>query len=292
MLVREPVVAGRFYPRDRVGCLNAIESMDTPEDFPGVPDHPVAGVVPHAGWGFSGQTALSVLKAIESRRRPGTFVLFGAAHRPVVGNALFASGVWQTPLGEMQVNERLADEILTRGEADDLLVADPSAHEGEHSLEVQLPLIQYLFPDAQIVPIQVPGNGKAVALGRLVGQIITDRQADAVCLGSSDLTHYGPSYGFTPQGLGEAAIRWVRDDNDRRMLTLMENLAAEQVVPEARTHLNACGAGAIAATLAAARALGATRGHVVRYTTSFNVMRKTVSRDEPTDAVGYPGVVF
>jgi len=266
--------------------------MDIPEDFPGVPDHPVAGIVPHAGWAFSGQTALMVMKAIESCRRPGTFVLFGAAHRPVTGNPLFASGVWRTPLGEVPVNGRLADEILSRGQRADLVEADPSAHESEHSLEVQLPLIQYLFPDAQIVPMIVPGDGKAVALGRLAGEVIRDRQADAVCIGSSDLTHYGASYGFTPKGMGEAAIRWVRDENDRRMLTLMENLEAEQVVPEARTHMNACGAGAIAATLAAARVLGATRGHVVRYTTSFDVMREKTGREDASAAVGYPGVVF
>ena len=292
MMVREPAVAGRFYPGDREACLDAIKKMHVPPDFPDVPDRPVGGIVPHAGWVFSGETALTVLQAIESRRRPGTFVLFGACHRPIAGNALFPEGVWRTPLGEVPVDARLADEILARAGAADLLKADPQAHEAEHSLEVQLPLLQYLFPDVQIVPILAPGNGDTVALGKVVGEVIRDRRADAVCIGSSDLTHYGPSYGFTPQGLGEAAIRWVRDENDRRMLHLMETLDAEQVVPEARDHMNACGAGAIAATMAAARILGATAGHVVRYTTSFDVMRNKMARTDYGAAVGYPGVVF
>jgi hypothetical protein len=292
MMVRKPAVAGRFYPRDRQGCLDEIKKMFVPQDFPDVPDQPVGGIVPHAGWLFSGDTAFTVFRAIESRRRPSTFVLLGAAHRPMSGNALFSEGVWRSPLGEVPIDERLAGDILGRAGAADLLSADPRAHDAEHSLEVQLPLLQYLFPDVEIVPILVCGNGDPVALGRVVGESIRDRQADAVCIGSSDLTHYGPSYGFTPQGLGEAAVRWVRDENDRRMLHLMETLDAEKVVPEARNHMNACGAGAIAATLAAVRVLGATAGHVVRYTTSFDVLRDKLGRTDYQAAVGYPGVVF
>jgi len=292
MIVREPVVAGRFYPGDREGCLDAIRKMYVPEELPDVPDRPVGGVVPHAGWLFSGETAFTVLSVIASRRRPGTIVLFGAAHRPVSGNVLFPEGVWRSPLGEVPVDRRLADEILARAGAADLLSADARAHEAEHSLEVQLPFLQYLFPEIRIVPILVPGDGGAVALGKVAGEVIRDRQADAVCIGSSDLTHYGPSYGFAPQGLGEAAVRWVRDENDRRMLHLMETLDAEQVVPEAREHMNACGAGAIAATMAAARVLGASVGHVVRYTTSFDVMRQKMGQADYTATVGYPGVVF
>jgi len=292
MMVREPAVAGRFYPRDRRTCLDEIRKMFVPQDFPDVPDHPVGGVVPHAGWLFSGDTAFMVLRAIESRRRPDTFVMFGASHRPYTGNALFPEGVWRTPLGEVSVNARLADAILSRAGAADLLTADARAHAAEHSLEVQLPFLQYLFPDVQIVPILVCGNGDPVTLGKVAGEVIRDRQADAVCIGSSDLTHYGSSYGFTPQGLGEAAVRWVRDENDRRMLHLMETLDAEHVVPEARNHMNACGAGAIAATVASARALGATAGHVVQYTTSFDVMRDRMGQTDYEAAVGYPGVVF
>ena len=292
MMIREPAVAGRFYPADRAGVLRQIAAMRVPEEFPDVPDRPVGGVVPHAGWLFSGETAYAVLSAIHSRRTPATFVLLGACHRPVIGNALFPEGAWRTPLGDVRVDERLAEEILARGGVGNLVRANPAAHEGEHSIEVQLPLIQHLFPDARIVPILVPGDGRAVALGRLVGEVVRDRRADAVCFGSSDLTHYGPMYGFTPKGMGEAALRWVRDENDRRMLDLIAGLKAEEIVPEARDHLNACGSGAIAATLAAVRVLGAVKGIVLRYTTSFDVMQEQMGRADYDAAVGYPGVVF
>jgi len=290
MMVRKPVVAGRFYPMDRESCLRKIGQMKPAADARDLPDRPVAGIVPHAGWMFSGDTALAVLTVIKDRRTPKTFVLFGAAHRPVAHNAVFPSGGWETPLGVAQVDERLGREVL--GRAGDLLAADPHAHEGEHSIEVQVPLIQHLFPESRILPIAVPRGEEAVALGRIVGRTISDLEADAVCLGSTDLTHYGPMYGFTSKGRGPEAVRWVREENDRRMLDLMVRMDAEGVVPEAAGHQNACGAGAVAATMAAARELGAEHGCVVQYTTSFDVMREKLGRTDYDATVGYAGVAF
>ncbi|HUU10226.1 MAG TPA: AmmeMemoRadiSam system protein B [Phycisphaerae bacterium] len=290
MMVRESAFEGQFYPKDREACLREIAAMAPPAEVEGLPDRPVAGIVPHAGWAFSGPTALAVIRTIADRRTPATFVIFGAAHRRVRGNAVFASGGWQTPLGLTKVDERLAREILAR--AGDLAAADPAAHADEHSIEVQLPLIQHLVPEARIVPILVPPGPQAVALGRAVGQAIGDLAADVVCLGSTDLTHYGPAYDFTPKGIGAAAVRWVRDENDRRMLDLMVRLDAEAIVPEAQQHQNACGSGAVAAMLAAARLMGAARGVVVQYTTSYDVMREKMGRSDTDAVVGYAGVVF
>ncbi|MCX5649161.1 MAG: AmmeMemoRadiSam system protein B, partial [Planctomycetota bacterium] len=105
-------------------------------------------------------------------------------------------------------------------------------------------------------------------------------------------THYGPAYGFAPKGVGEAALRWVRDENDRRMIDLALRLDAEAAVPEAEARLNACGSGAVAATLAAARELGAVQGYLVHYTTSFDVMKERMGRRGFDAAVGYAGLLF
>jgi MEMO1 family protein len=291
MMVREPAVAGQFYPADRTACLRAMAAMRSPVAEADLPQRPVAGIVPHAGWMFSGATALAVFDAILARRTPQTFVLFGASHTAMAPqNAVFPSGTWQTPLGEIAIDEPLAAEILSAVAT--LARADPMAHEGEHSIEVQIPFIQHLFPAARIVPILVSRSNQAVSLGRAVGEVIRSMEADAVCIGSSDLTHYGPMYGFTPKGMGAAALAWVRDENDKRMLDLLAHMDAEGVAPEAKDHLNACGAGAIAATLAAARVLGAPRGHILHYTTSHDVMREEMGRAEFEAAVGYAGVLF
>jgi len=291
MMVREPSLADSWYPGSREACIKAIEALRPKKPAAELPGRPVAGIVPHAGWTFSGSTALAVLDAIRSRRTPKTFVLLGFCHhRRLARSAVFAEGGWNTPLGLVEVDGRLARELLAR--APDLAEDNAAAHEDENSIELQVPFIRHLFPEARILPIAVPPGGQAVALGRMVGQIITSLDADAVCLGSTDLTHYGPGYGFTPKGTGEAAIRWMRNENDRRMLDLMCRLDAEAAVPEACTNSNACGPGAVAATLAAARELGARRGTVVQYTTSYDVMRERTGRTDAEAAVGYGGVVF
>ena len=292
MMVREPVFARQgWYPLEREACVRAIEAMKAPEPPADMPARPVAGIVPHAGWAFSGETALGVIRAITSRRQPKTFVLMGAWHRARrPAGILFPSGGWETPLGIIEIDERLAREIASR--AGELMIEDPEPHGPENSLELQVPLIQHEAPEAKIVPILVPHWNRAAELGRIVGQTIQSMEADAVCIGSTDLTHYGPMYGFTPRGTGEAALAWVRDENDKRMLDVMVRLDAEAAVPEAQRSANACGAGAIAATLAAARELGAARGYVVSYTTSYDVMRERMGRSDYEAAVGYVGVVF
>ena len=300
MMVREPGLAGSWYPAGREACVRAIEALRPKQTPPstggrtgpeGLPERPVAGIVPHAGWSFSGATALAVFDAIRSRRTPKTFVLLGFCHRRrLARSAVFPEGGWDTPLGLVEVDARLAGEVLAR--APDLADENPGAHVDENSIELQVPFIRHLFPEARIVPIAVVPNEKAVMLGRIIGQVIAGLEADAVCIGSTDLTHYGAPYGFAPQGFGAAGIRWMRDENDKRMIDLMERLDAEAAVPEAQANSNACGPGAVAATLAAARELGAARGHVVQYTTSYDVMRREMGREDAQAAVGYAGVVF
>lgn len=292
MMVREPVVAGQFYPGTRDTCIRMIDQMKPAAPAPAdLPERPVAAIVPHAGWVYSGGTALAALAALKSRRVPKTGVLFGAVHsHRVRQTSIFSFGGWQTPLGLVQVDDRLAREILAQ--APGLITDDPRAHEQEHSLEVQVPLIRYLMPEARIVPIAVLPDAEAPAVGRIVGQVIQNLAADAVCVGSTDLTHYGPGYGFAPAGIGPAAHKWMRDVNDRRMIDLLLRLDAEAAVAEARISANACGAGAIAATLAAARELGAKRGCLVQYTTSYDVSTEKAGAEDFEMAVGYAGLVF
>jgi AmmeMemoRadiSam system protein B len=252
---------------------------------PAEPARPVAGVVPHAGWQYSGAVAAKVFRTLQAKGNPRTFVLLGAVHRwGVDRNAVYASGAWETPLGPVEVDEPLARELLRRFPSH--LAEDPEAHQGEHSLEVQVPFLRYFFPRAKIVPIAVPPGPGAVPLGEGLGRALAGRD-DAVVIGSTDLTHYGAPYGFAPAGVGPDAQDWMRQ-NDARMLALVTALRAEEIVAEARAHHNACGYGALAAAVAAARTLGAPRGVLLEYTTSHDVAGER--RFEM--AVGYAGVVF
>lgn len=287
MRMRQPVVAGRFYPADRAGCLQAIEEC-MPEHLPeDLPERILAGIVPHAGWVFSGPTAARVYAAVQSQSSPDSFVLLSAVHAGGLGRAaLFGTGAWVTPLGEVPVDQELAQQVLEEGRG--LIVDAPEAHAGEHSIEVQVPFIQHLFPDARILPITIPPDERAVQAGEAIARAVMKCEKDVMVVGTTDLTHYGASfYGFAPAGTGPQALEWTRA-NDQRVIDLMLRLAAEEVVPEAAASRSACGAGAVAATTAAARALGARQGVLLEYTTSHHVMPRGLA----TDFVGYAAVVM
>ena len=247
----------------------------------------MAGIVPHAGWMFSGPTAAKVYKSVQQKSSPETFLILGAVHVWGIGRkaAMFAQGAWRTPCGEIEIDEELAEALLK--EAGEEVVADPSAHEREHSIEVQVPFIQHLFPDAKILPIMVAPDKQAIRLGEKIGKILAQHNKHVCVLGSTDLTHYGPSFGFIPYGIGEQSLTPMKE-NDQKILQLATEMKAEAVLTEAERHRNACGAGAIAATVAAAKTLGVSHGYILEHTTSQEIMP-----DRPVaDIVGYAGMIF
>lgn len=290
MMVREPAVAGMFYPADDASCRRQLREL-VPQDIDVATLPPVVygAIAPHAGWAFSGRVCGAVLAAIAARTRPGTIVLFGAAHRRAGQYAaLFSSGAWQTPLGLVHVDSRLADRILA---ATSLIEADPYPHEAEHSIEVQIPFVQYVFPEAKILPVLVEPSCKAVEIGQTVARTAQAAGVDVVYLGSSDLTHYGPHYGFMPKGAGQEGLAWAKQVNDRRLIDVIRQMRADAVVQEVAEHSNACGAGAIAATMAACQAHGARQGVLLAHVSSAEVAREAFGQAS-TDAVGYAGIVF
>jgi len=286
-IVRRPAVAGRFYPGNRASCISLIEQCLPSKPNPDLPEKIVAGLVPHAGWTFSGAVAARVFASIHAQGMPETFVLLSSVHRWGVSRpAVYAHGDWATPLGKVEVDEELAAAILEAG--DGLLVNSPEAHADEHSAEVQVPFIQHLFPEAKILPILIPPEEEAARTGEVIGQTVSAAQRPIVVVGTTDLTHYGATYyGFAPAGTGERALEWVRA-NDERVINLILGLRAEEIIAETTAHHNACGGGAVAATVAAARTLGAEKGYLLEYTTSHHVM----PQGPATDFVGYAAIVF
>jgi MEMO1 family protein len=290
MQIRKPMVAGQFYPRDRETCLVEIrECLPTEVPSEGLPEPLVGGLVPHAGWTFSGALAALVFCAIQrGRGSVGTFVIFGAAHgyfgvQPVVDG----SDAWDTPLGRTPIDESLRQVLLDSGAA----VVDASAHRSEHSIEVQVPFIQHLFPAARILPILVPVNKSALTLGSTLAEKTRGSDTPVVFIGSTDLTHYGPHYGFTPMGVGSEALHWASDVNDRKFIDLALGLEPERLLAGAVENGNACGPGAAAATLAAAKQLGARKGFLLAHTNSNEVMLLETGTARP-DSVGYAAIVF
>lgn len=291
MQTRKPVVAGQFYPARHDDCVAQInECLDASALPDSLPRTIVAGIVPHAGWTFSGTLAAMVFAAIKERHeKVNTFVIFGAAHG-YFGDlpAVYEAGAWATPLGEAVVDEDLAEAVLATGAA----ISSPQSHASEHSIEVQLPFIQHLFAGAKILPILTPPRERAVTLGAKVGELISRAEhGKIVCIASTDLTHYGPRYGFTPMGMGKHALQWAQTVNDRKFIDLALKMEPQQLLTDAAENCNACGAGAAAAAIAAAKSLGKTKGALLAHTTSNEVMLEKMGTT-CQDSVGYAAIVF
>lgn len=286
--VRDPLVAGRFYPGSENDCRRAVQAAQQEAQPGGIRPQPaVAGIAPHAGWDFCSRAIARVTDAL-LQTGPECLILFGAVHRGGVDRAVIdSSDCWQTPLGYAPVHDALRQELRSRHPG--LFILDDYPHAVEHSIEVQLPFIQESAPELPILPTLVPPEAPVVQVGEAVRSAARDIGLRTAALGSTDLTHYGHRfYDWAPKGQGEQALKWVREDNDRRIVNTMLQMRAEEAVIEARTHRNACGAGAIAATIAYARAAGASRGILLDYTTSHDEM----PRGEPANFVGYAGVAF
>jgi MEMO1 family protein len=281
-LSRQPW-ARQFYPGN---CQAQIDHFLKNYTVPQEPVHATGGIVPHAGWVFSGAVAAKVFQCLSVKAHPDTFILLGAVHtwKPR-GNSIYSRGSWKTPLGEVKIDEDTAGKLLDVLAGD--VIEDPDAHEGEHSLEVQLPFIKYLCPDAKIVPIAIPPGENAYITGKRIGEAVLGMGKKIVVVGTTDLTHYGNAYDFTPFGYGEKAKRQM-EESDARMIKLALMMKSDEIIKEAQMNHNACGSGALAATVAAAKAMGAGKGRLLQYTTSYNVMPE----GEFEMAVGYAGILF
>ncbi len=291
MGTRKPIVAGQFYGQSTEQCLDEIKQFLPPGAIEGdLPEQIVAGIVPHAGWVFSGDLAALVFSAIKQvNQQVDTFVIFGATHG-YSGRlpAIYDQGSWQTPLGRIAIDEDLTARIA----ATKFARCDCDSHSSEHSIEVQVPFIQHLFPEAKIVPIMVPPAESAIALGAETGRIISETtDKTIVCIASTDLTHYGPRYGFCPTGPGPDGIKWAKEVNDTQFIDLALRMDAEKLLESAIENCSACGPGAAAALVAAAKELGKTKGTLLAHTHSSEVMQKKFSQTS-TESVGYAAIVY
>jgi AmmeMemoRadiSam system protein B len=213
-------------------------------------------------------------------------VLLGAVHVPFVSAPTVYDGhAWDSPLGPVAVDDLLRSALLSLGGP--FLRPGSHAHEDEHALEVQIPFIRQLLPAASILPIAVPPDERAAALGRLVGEAVTADPRAVAVVASSDLTHYGRRYGFAPAGAGPGALEFGRR-NDQLLLDRALALDPPGVLDEALSHHNACGPGALAACCAAMQVLGATERRLLQRTTSYDVKPD----GDPGFFVGYASILF
>lgn len=291
--VRPPFVAGRFYPDDPVACRAQARAFVAARSQVEVPRQPIRGaIVPHAGWVCSGEIAGEAIAAARaSAGLVDLVVVFGAIHTPV--RVEYAAldcehDAWAVPGSEIEALPGVQAKLLEDHAG--VFADDERLHRREHAVEVELPLIREAWPDARLLAIETPPNDLASQIGIRVAEACEREKLSAVFLASSDLTHYGPDYDFQPAGIGLSGLEWAKE-NDRRLLRLVTEMQVEAIVPEAKQHFNACGAGAIAAMLAAARHFGARSATVLRHASSYETLARVLPQRQADNAVGYAAVV-
>ncbi len=282
MGTRRADFAGSWYPGTKRECINTIEDYMSEVRIPEEEYTGFGGIVPHAGWCFSGKTALTVFNAINRKIKPDLIFLFGMHLPEGSRDYIFIDDSVETPLGNLKVN-REASEMLSG--SFNFIEENASHYSSENTLELQFPLIKYTFPDTSIVVIGAAPTYRAFEIGEKAVSISKKLGLSACFIGSTDLTHYGPNYGFTPEGTGKKSVQWVKEVNDKRIINAFLRAEPGEVIKEALSSRNACCPGAAAAAIAGAGRSGAGRGTLAHYTTSYDI--------HPDQSfVGYAGVVY
>jgi hypothetical protein len=278
--IRRPCQAGAFYEGTAESLKRQIENCFLHEFGPGkIPEVAKAGprniiglVCPHAGYMFSGPVAAHAYYQLALDGKPDVVVVFGPNHTGY-GSALAVmdDGVWRTPLGDVEVDSETAHQIVRESRIVDV---DESAHRLEHSIEVQLPFLQFLYGSQfKIVPIcfLMQDLSSARDVGKAVAKVLAGK--NAVIVASSDMTHYEPQ---------ERAAK-----NDRLALEAVEAMDEVKFYSVIETHhISACGYGPIAALITAAKILGAKEAKVLCYKTSGDII------GDYSSVVGYAAVCF
>jgi len=276
---RRAVFAGSWYAGSRESLWHQIEELFLGPHGPGrLPklgernDDLVGILSPHAGYLYSGQAAALAYYEVATNGPRDVVVLLGPNHRGVgSGIAISPSDSWSTPLGEVEVDLEIAKEISKRSGIADL---DETAHRSEHSLEIQLPFLQYVFKDNpfKIVPISVWMCDLRVAkeLGSSMADSLSGR--NALLVASSDMTHYMPAE--------------VASERDKRTLEQIRALDEEKTWKMANEFESLCGLGPVLSCMVAAKKLGAEKGEVLGYYTSGDIT------GDNSAVVGYSAVAF
>ena len=262
-VLRDPAVAGMFYPSDPSQLSADIKQYLGSGERAELPGRIVAVIVPHAGYQFSGGVAAHAYRQLEGESFE-TVVLVGPSHRlPFPGAALSSANRWLSPLGPVALDERGREALLASGAGFQVLDA---AHREEHSLEVQLPFLQTVLADFKLLPVLVSDSSRENC-HRLAAAIAEyARGRSALLVASTDMSHY-PAY--------DQAVR-----ADMETLSAIETLEADRVaevtqkilarrIPDLGTCL--CGEGAVRVVMEAARLLQADRVRVLHYANSGDI---------------------
>jgi hypothetical protein len=270
-MIRDPAVAGQFYYHSEKMLFEQVEQLLQKK----AERKNVLGVLsPHAGYMYSGRVAGMTLSRIKAA---DTFVILGPNHTGLGADfSIFGKGVWRMPLGEVKIDNLLAKEILLHSK---FLKDDPMAHQCEHSIEVQIPFLQILFKNFQIVPITIKhympdDNFLKICedVGNSIAKAIKNVKEKVIIIASSDLTHYEPQN--IAEKKDDAALKAILELNPKKLFHEIQI-----------QNISMCGFGPAAIMIIASKILGAKNTELMSYMTSGDITK------DYGQVVGYGGVL-
>ncbi len=265
-----------WYPRSEDETKEEIQAFLKKAAEPGVKAMFKAGVAPHAGWFYSGRLACNVFKQLV--QPCDTIVVVGGHLHPRSGVIAAYEDGYYTPFGAIDADLDLLNAVRAAMEIEE-------DTEPDNTVEIQLPFAKYFFPKAKALHFRAPPSDKAIQLGAAITQAAKTANKKVVVLGSTDLTHYGPNYGFSPKGGGKDAVKWVKDVNDKRFVDAILAFKPEEAIDLANKQHSACSAGAAITALSFAQSSGAKASTLLDYYTSNDVQANS-------SFVGYAGILF
>jgi AmmeMemoRadiSam system protein B len=243
-----------------------------------------AAVAPHAGWFYSGAIAAAAVSALKQAE---TIAVLGG-HLPPGTPPLFAheEGV-RTPMGDVLLDAGLRD-ILERE------LGGKEDRYDDNTVEVLLPMVRFFHPAARILWMRLPAERSSFEAGKAIARAAETTGRKIAVLGSTDLTHYGRNYGFSPRGSGREAFAWVTEVNDRLFIRAVESGDPAEILARAESDKSACSAGAVLGAAGYASAMGVPRARLLAYGTSAGAPAgaNAGAGEIPDSFVGYAAFAF
>ena len=273
MKSRESSLPAGWYPR------NADEIGRFLSDFPVGAGKARAAIAPHAGWYYSGKIAGRAVSSLAND--VDTLVVIGG-HLGQGYPPLFAlEDAVKTPLGEMAIDAELRNALYDE-------INGQEDRYPDNTVEVLLPMARYFFPDISLLWLRLPAEISSYQTGVTLANTAKKLGRSIAVLGSTDLTHYGRNYGFTPRGEGRAALDWVKEVNDRRFIEAVAAGDPSAVLERAQTEYSSCSAGAVLGVMGFASEEKLDGAQLLEYGTSADV---SGGGDVPDSFVGYAAFV-
>ena len=277
-IVREPEVAGQFYPADKNQLSAIVDRLLKKASLPEIKGEVIALIAPHAGYQFSGEVAAHTFKTLEGEQVNTVIIIGNSHHERFDGISVFPKGIYKTPLGEVKIDSDLAQKIIQES---DRISFKESAHKLEHSIEVEIPFLQKTLNHFKIVPILFGNSQKDD--WKILGDAILKhiKGKNIILVASSDLSHY-PPYEVAKYA-DKKTIDAISTGDIEHLEKTIEELQQENL-PNTVTF--ACGIDAIKTAIYVAKKLGADEIKLLKYANSGDF------QGDKNRVVGYSAIGF